>query len=46
MKKISIMAAATIVAVSSMVSCNGVADSGEVKTSLDTLSMTLGESYG
>ena len=46
MKKISIMAAATIVAVSSMVSCNGVADSGEVKTSLDTLSMTMGEMYG
>lgn len=46
MKKISILAAAAIVAASSLVSCNGVADSGEVKTSLDTLSMTMGEMYG
>lgn len=46
MKKVSIFAMAAVVAASSMVSCNGIADSGKVANSADTLSMKMGEMYG
>lgn len=46
MKKISILAAAAVVAVSAMVSCNGSIDSGKPTNSLDTLSVAMGEMYG
>ena len=45
MKKISFLAVAAI-ALSSMVSCNGVSDSGKPTTSLDTLSMSMGRLHG
>lgn len=47
MKKFSILASAAIVAMSAMVSCNGNSiDSGKPASSLDTLSMAMGELYG
>lgn len=47
MKKISIIAAAAIVMVSSMTSCNAsVADKGKAQNSIDTLSIKIGELYG
>ena len=47
MKKFSILATAAIVAMSAMVSCNGNSiDSGKPASSLDTLSMAMGELYG
>lgn len=46
MKKISVLVAVAAVAVSSLMSCNGVSDSGKVANSLDTLSITMGRMYG